>query len=100
MQRLFDLDGLTGRLSTYCREQGWKPEAFTLLEMVLIKGEIHRGDVSRITGLKERTARSMLSSLVEHGIVGSDTPKGPVSLRFPAKSLDRLFPSLFPAYSL
>ncbi len=100
MRQLFDLDSLSARLSKYCDEQEWKPEAFTLLEMVLIKGEISRGDASRITGLKERTARTMLSSLLEKGILGSDSPKGPVSLRFPAESLDRLFPNLFPAQTL
>ena len=30
------------------------------------------------------------------GLLASDTPKGPVSLRFPADTLDTLFPRLFP----
>ncbi len=100
MQQLFDLDSLAKRLSRYCTEQDWKPEAFMILEMVLVKGELSRGDACRITQLKERTARTLLSSLLENGILGSDSPKGPVSLRFPAASLDRLFPNLFPAHSL
>lgn len=100
MLQLFYLDCLSARLSKYCDKQGWKPEAFTVLEMVLIKGEISRGDASRINGLKERTAKTLLSSLLENGILGSDSPKGLVSLRFPAESLDRLFPDLFPAHSL
>lgn len=49
-----------------------------------------------MTGLKERTARDLLASLVEDGILGSDTPKGPVSLRFPMKAVEVLFPRLFP----
>lgn len=100
MQDVFDLDNLALRLSRYCADQEWKPEAFMILEMVLLKGELSRGDACRITGLKERTARTLLSSLLENGILGSDSPKGPVSLRFPAASLDRLFPNLFPAHSL
>jgi hypothetical protein len=30
------------------------------------------------------------------GLLGSATPKGPVSLRFPSEALDMLFPRLFP----
>ncbi|NTU97728.1 MAG: Fic family protein [Chlorobiaceae bacterium] len=100
MQQLFDLESLATRLSRYCSEQNWKPEAFTILEMTLLKGELTRGDACRITNLKERSARSLLSSLLENGILGSDSPKGPVSLRFPAAALDHLFPNLFPAHSL
>ncbi|MGB8842047.1 MAG: Fic family protein [Aliidongia sp.] len=55
-----------------------------------------RGDADRVTGLKERTARDLLASLVSDGILGSDTPKGPVSLRFPLDAVEMLFPGLFP----
>jgi hypothetical protein len=58
-------------------------------------GEMPRGEAERITGLKERSARMVLSSLVEDGILGSQTPKGPVSLRFPSHAVDILFPRLF-----
>jgi hypothetical protein len=37
----------------------------------------------------------VLASLVEQGILGSDTPKGSVSLRFPSDAVDLLFPRLF-----
>ena len=47
------------------------------------------------TRLKERGARLILASLVEQGILGSDTPKGAVSLRFPSDAVDLLFPRLF-----
>ena len=43
-----------------------------------------------------RTARDLLSALVSDGILGSDSPKGPVSLRFPLDAVEVLFPSLFP----
>jgi hypothetical protein len=33
---------------------------------------------------------------VSDGILGSDTPKGPTSLRFPVDAIEILFPSLFP----
>jgi len=99
MTALFSLDKLASRLSKYCQYQNWKPEAFTILEAALLRGEIKRGDALRISALKERTARTLLSTLLDHGILGSDSPKGPVSLRFPANSLDHLFPNLFPVLS-
>jgi hypothetical protein len=58
-----------------------KPEAFYILERVLMQGEMPRGEVERITGLKERSARMVLSSLINDGILQSETPKGPVSLQ-------------------
>ena len=97
MQSLFEFDFLAKRLKQYCDRQEWKPEAFSILETTLLKGEISRGEVSRITGLKERTARALLSSLTENGILGSDTPKGALSLRFPVDAVELLFPNLFPS---
>jgi hypothetical protein len=73
-----------------------KPEAFQLLEQALQRGELPRGEAARVTGLKERSARDLLGSLVKHGILGSETPKGAVSLRFPLDAIEILFPSLFP----
>ncbi len=95
MQGLFDFDRLLVRLKTYVERQALRPEAMHLLERVLLQGEMPRGEAERITGLKERTARQVLAGLVGQGILASDTPKGPVSLRFPAATLDLLFPRLF-----
>jgi Fic family protein len=96
MSELFDLDTLGRRLRTFVGQQpGLAPEAARLLEEALIRGEIDRGDASRVTGLPERTARRVLNEVVSHGLLASDTPKGPVSLRFPTGALDTLFPRLY-----
>ncbi len=95
MGRMFDLDALSGRMAMYAERSGWRPQATTLLIEILHRGEIARGDAQAITGLKERTCRDLLARLLADGILGSDTAKGSVSLRFPAKSLDTLFPQLF-----
>ncbi len=98
MSGIFDLPGLTTRLKLYVDRSGHlKPESFRLLEEAAIRGEFPRGDADRITRLPERSARVVLSQAIDEGLLGSDTPKGPVSLRFPAASLDLLFPQLFPA---
>lgn len=95
MAGLFEFDHLAERLKLYVERQSLKPESFYILERVLLYGDMARGEAERITGLKERSARMALAGLVQNGILGSDTPKGPVSLRFPSQAVDILFPRLF-----
>ncbi len=96
MTGLFALETLADRLRIYVSRRGLKPQAFDLLEEALRRGELPRGEAGRVTGLKERTARDLLGELVGLGVLGSDTPKGPVSLRFPLDAAEVLFPALFP----
>lgn len=97
MAGLFELDALARRLRAYVeRDPTLRPETRRLLEEALVRGEVERGDASRITGLSERSARRVLQDAVARGLVASETPKGPVSLRFPADALESLFPQLYP----
>jgi Fic family protein len=96
MSGLFEINALAKRLRTYVeRSETLKPEAARLLEEALFRGEFERGEIARIAGLPERTARRVLKDVVDAGLLASDTPKGAVSLRFPADTLDLLFPRLF-----
>lgn len=97
MSELFDLENLARRLRTYVeRSDKLKSEASGLLEEALIRGQFERGEAPRITGLPGRTARRVLNDLTAVGLLSSATPKGPVSLRFPAETLEELFPKLYP----
>jgi hypothetical protein len=96
MTDLFALHTLIDRHRLYAERRAWRPEAWLLLERVLQQGDVPRGDAARITGLRERSARDLLAKLLADGILSSDTPKGPVSLRFPLHAIELLFPSLFP----
>jgi Fic family protein len=96
MSRLFALDTLTDRLKTYVERRFLKQESFRIIEAVLQRGELSRGEVRFVTGLKERSARELLSELVTVGLLGSQTPKGPVSLCLPLAAVETLFPDLFP----
>ncbi|MFG1345545.1 Fic family protein [Xanthobacter autotrophicus DSM 431] len=96
MSSLFDLGTLVRRLHTHVERNGLKSEATRLLDEALMRGELERGEAARITGLPERTARRVLNDVISLGLLASDTPKGPVSLRFPSDALDVLFPKLFP----
>lgn len=96
MSELFDLDSLAKRLRTWVeRDDRFKPEVGRLLEEAAIRGEFDRGETSRITGLPERTARRVLNDACAAGLLASDTPKGPVSLRFPPGDAEAMFPRLF-----
>jgi Fic family protein len=96
MSGLFEIDALAQRFKKYvAQSETLKPESSRLLEEALVRGEFDRGEVSRITGLPERTARRVLNDVVTEGLLASTTPKGPVSLRFPSKSLEFLFPRLY-----
>ena len=98
MSGLFDIDTLARRLRAYVeKHDSLKPEAARLLEEALIRGEFERGEVRRIAGLPERSARRVLGSVIEAGLLASDTEKGPVSLRFPDDALETLSPRLYPA---
>jgi Fic family protein len=96
MADLFELDALSRRLRIFVDRNELRPEAARVLEEALVRGEIDRGDAGRIMGLPERTARRVLNDLVTLGLLASDTPKGRISLRFPAHALETLFPRLYP----
>ncbi len=96
MSEMFDLDMLAKRLRTWAeRDDRLKPEVGRLLEEAAIRGEFDRGETARITGLPERTARRVLNQACAAGLLASDTPKGPVSLRFPPDDAEAMFPRLF-----
>jgi Fic family protein len=96
MSGLFEIDALAQRFKKYvAQSETLKPESSRLLEEALVRGEFDRGEVSRITGRPERTARRVLNDVVTEGLLASTTPKGPVSLPFPSKSLEFLFPRLY-----
>lgn len=97
MADLFELNALAGRYRRLvAQNEGLKPEATRLLEEALVRGEFERGEAPRVSGLPERSARRVLNDLTGKGLLGSDTAKGAVSLRFPAEVLETLFPRLYP----
>jgi Fic family protein len=79
MSGLFELDALSRRLRNYVvRSRTLKNEAARLLDEALIRGEFERGEIARITGLPERTARRVLNDVIATGLLASDTPMGAV----------------------
>lgn len=63
-------------------------------------GQASRGELSRITGTPDRSARDLLSEMFRLGFLRSPTPKGVVHADFPAPALGYLLPNLYPQAAL
>jgi Fic family protein len=96
MSAQLEFELLESRLKVYVeRDLGLPSTATAIARDALRRGEVIRGEASRITGLGDRAAREVLSKLTTAGLLASETPKGPVSLRVSATAAETLFPRLF-----
>lgn len=73
-----------------------KPVATGALHYVALTGPMERGSFIAMTGLPARTARRVLSSLLDFGLLKAESRVGPVSFNVPLRSLRWLFPRLWP----
>jgi Fic family protein len=100
MSGLLELDGLEARIVAYAEHQATLGKldstAAFLLRDVLLRGEIARGEASRITGKPVRTASRIVAALLERNLLTSETPKGALRIAFPAKAAGYYFPRLYP----
>lgn len=78
------------------QDKAIRKEAIAPLYHLYLAGPTKRGDFLQMTGLGERTARSLLSRLQETGLVTSNSHRAPVQLAFPLDSLQFLLPNLYP----
>ncbi len=110
MSDLLKLDALLDRIKGYVQlrtarvapapapeQPVLKAEAAYMLQEALLRGEVARGDIIRVSGMAERTGRMLLGQLLNEGLLISDTPKGPVRIAFPIFVTGYLFPDLYPA---
>jgi Fic family protein len=67
-----------------------------VLDAILFRGELPRGDVPELLGTSERTARRVVSSLIDYGVVTAKTTKSALRISFPARVASRWMPGLFP----
>jgi Fic family protein len=101
MTKLFDLENLGARYDAFVASQLMlKPAAAIVLRDILKRGKLARGEVARVTGLPERTARDVTHALVAADLVSSSTPKGPLALHFSRASIPALFPDLYTRQAL
>ena len=100
MQSLVQPDRLRARILIWAEEEirigALPPKAGNILEALLYRGELPRADAGAITGTGERQARRVVAALVKAGVIGSDNPREPLRLLFPAALAGRWIPGLFP----
>ena len=72
------------------------PKSGQLMEAVLYRGEMPRGDVATQLEMSERSARRIISSLLDKGVLRSESSRAPLHLAFPAAIAGRWMPDLFP----
>lgn len=109
MKKLLHLEKLRERIIGYVNmrsenmipdEQYLRPEAKYVLAEVMIRGEIPRGEVQRVSGLGERTARDLTSQLESEEFVTSKSHRSPLRFNIPSKAVGYYFPKLYPEGSV
>jgi len=100
MEALMQPDRLRARILLWAEEEirfGELPaKSIAILEAILYRGELPRGDADTVIGTGERQARRVVSTLLEKGVLASDSPRAPLRLAFPATLASRWMPGLFP----
>ena len=100
MESLVQPDRLHSRIMTWAEEEvrlgELPPKSGNILEAILYRGELPRGDAGAVVGTGERQARRIVSALVDRGVLTSESPRAPLRLTFPATLASRWMPGLFP----
>jgi Fic family protein len=100
MEQLVQPDRLRDRILLWAQEEiraGLLPaKSGQVLEAVLFRGELPRGEVSSLLGASDRAARRVMSALLERGVLSSSSPRSPLLITFPAALAARWMPGLFP----
>ena len=100
MARVLEPATLLGRIETWLGDEiragTLHPRSPALIREAFQMGSIDRGRVPTITGLGERQARTVLSKLIERGVLSSASHRAPVRLLFPGALAERWFPNLYP----
>jgi Fic family protein len=92
---------LVDRIESYLRftridlETKIREHLHRLLKALCLEGELARGAVPDVLGLKGTAARTIIRRALDEGLVCSSTEKGPLRIAFPHKVLDAWFPQLF-----
>ena len=100
METLVNPKGLRERILIWAEMEvraGRLPQkSGAVLEALLYRGELLRGDVAGILGTGERNARRVTSVLLERGVLVSESTRSPLRLNFPATLAGQWMPGLFP----
>lgn len=100
MQALINPNTLRTRILNWADDeissQTLPPKSEKLLQAVLYRGELPRGEVSELLNIGDRSARRVTSALLKAGVLTSNSTRAPLILAFPATLASRWMPGLFP----
>ena len=100
MEQLVEPNKLRARIRLWHEEEvrtgSLPPQAGNVLDAVLYRGELPRGDIPDIVGTGERQARRIVSALLDRGVLQSASTRAPLKIAFPARLAGRWMPGLFP----
>ncbi len=100
MEGLMRPDRLRTRILLWAEEETrlslLPPKAGTVLEAILYRGELPRGEVCELLGLTPRHARRIVADLLKREVLVSKGARVPLMLAFPAALASRWMPGLFP----
>lgn len=100
MQTLFQPDRLRARILVWAEEEtrlGTLPAGSgAILESVLFRGELPKGDVATVIGKGSRQASRAVSVLTNRGLLVSESLRAPLRLAFKPELAGRWLPGLFP----
>jgi Fic family protein len=99
MEGLVAPERLRGRVLLWAEEEvrlgSLPPKSGNVLEAILYRGALPRGEVAGVLGVSDRHARRVVAALSGAGVIGSDG-REPLRLAFPATLAGRWMPGLFP----
>jgi Fic family protein len=100
MEALMQPDQLRARILLWAEEEirldRLPPKSGAVLEALLYRGELPRGDAAAIVGTGERQARRVVSALINEGVLVSESTRAPLRLAFRAALASHWMPGLFP----
>ena len=100
MEGLMQPDRLRARIRLWAEEEirldKLPTKSGVVLDALLYRGELPRGDAAAIVGTGERQARRVVSVLIDQGVLTSESTRAPLRLAFPAALAARWMPGLFP----
>lgn len=71
-------------------------KAGTIIDAILYRGELPRGELDAVVGSGERHARRIAATLLDLGVIVSESSRAPLRMAFPAALASRWMPGLFP----
>ena len=100
MEDLVQPDRLRSRILLWVEEEiradALPQKAGRILEAILYRGELPRGEAPQLLGASDRHARRVTAALIGRGVIVSRSTRAPLRLAFPARLASRWMPGLFP----